>query len=209
MTRYIKIAGILLFASILLATCTYKANEPDICFSQDIQPIFSANCVKCHGASGGYNFATYEGILKGVVKNHPMRSPIYKAIKGNTPKMPPAPHKALTDAQISTIKAWISMGATNSSSCGSCDTSLYKFSAHVQPIFNLWCTGTCHTASSPDGGFNLSNHTGIKACGQSGMLMTSIKHSGGSIPMPSGGGKLSDCDIAKIQNWVTAGYPNN
>lgn len=193
----------------LLVTCTYRANDPSICFSRDVLPIFINNCIGCHGGSGGYTFTSYEGIMKGVKKNHPRESAIYRVIKGNNPKMPPDGHRKLTEQQIFTIKAWISMGAQNTTTCGSCDTSLYAFAADVKPIFNLWCTGGCHTTGQPDGGFDLSNYNGIKSAGTSGKLVPAINHTSGAIPMPQGSSKIPDCDILKIQNWVNAGYPNN
>ncbi len=208
MTNRIKLAGLLFISVLVLATCTYRSRDPNICFDEDVFPIFTANCIGCHGGSGGYKFTSYNDILKGVVKGHPLRSPIYKAIKGNTPKMPPASHKQLTSEQVSIIKTWISMGAPNSSNCGGCDTSQYKFSADIQPLMDTWCV-QCHSATTPNGGFNLTNYNGVKNCAQSGMMMGSIKHSSGYLPMPQTLPKLSDCKIQQIQNWVDAGCPNN
>jgi hypothetical protein len=42
-----------------------------------------------------------------------------------------------------------------------------------------------------------------------GKLLRNIKHLPGSTPMPSGGTKLSDCKILKIENWIEQGIPNN
>jgi hypothetical protein len=204
------LAGTLSF----LTTCTYRANDANVCFGRDILPIFVKNCGGCHGSSSGgkdheIDLTNYDGIMLRVVKHHPLRSDVYTSVNGNNPSMPPDGHKKLTSREVFMIKAWISMGAPNTTNCSQCDTSAYKFSADVQPIFNSWCTGACHTTSQPDGGFDLSNYNGIKACGQSGKLMNSINHTGATIAMPQGGSKLDVCDIQKIQNWVNAGYPGN
>lgn len=205
----------LVAGGIFLSMCTYRANDPNICFERDILPIFVQNCGGCHGASGSFggehelDLTTYDGIMQRVVKHHPLLSDAYTSVKGNNPSMPPDGHKKLSAEQVYMIKAWISMGAPNSAGCSQCDTSAHKFSADIQPILGSWCTGACHTTSKPDGGFDLSNYSGVKACAQSGKLMNSINHTGSAIAMPQGGGKIPDCDIQKIQNWVNAGYPNN
>jgi len=203
-----SIIGLIVLTGVILTTCTYRANDPDICFTDDVLPIFIANCAGCHGTSGGYTFTSYEGIIKGVVKHHPLRSDVYKAIRGNSPKMPPESHKKLTSEQVNIIKAWISMGAPNSSNCGVCDTSTYTFSAIIQPIMNTWCVN-CHSSTTPNGGYNFAGYSGVSVAAANGMLLGTIKHSPGYQPMPQGGAKISSCDIAKIENWVQAGYPNN
>lgn len=214
MKRYfaLLVAGIIVAFG--LTTCTYRANDPNVCFERDILPIFVSNCGGCHGStSGGHdhelNLTTYDGIMQHVVKHHPLLSSVYTSVNGNDPSMPPEGHEKLTSHQVFMIKAWISMGAPNSSNCSQCDTSAHRFAADIQPIFNTWCTASCHTTSSPGGGFDLSNYSGIKSCGQSGKLMNSINHTGGAIAMPLGGGKVDACDIQKIQNWINTGYPNN
>ncbi len=195
-------AAAILLSAVLFTTCTYRANDPSVCFSENVLPIFVSNCGGCHG-----NYTTYQGLVKDIVKYHPLRSKIYKQIHGANPKMPPESHTKLTEQQLYTIKVWISSGAPNSSNCSGCDTSKYKFTADIVPIMSNWCT-TCHNAGNAGGGFDLSNYSGVNACVNSGKFMPSIKHTG-PFPMPQGGAKLSDCDITKLQNWVNAGHLNN
>ena len=198
-------------AAVLFETCNYRANDPNICFAENVLPVFVSNCAGCHGGGSGSNtrdYTNYDGIMRDVVAGHPLRSKAYTSVKGNNPSMPPASHNKLTSQQVFIIKAWISMGAPNSSNCSSCDTSKYKFAADIQPILNNWCV-SCHTSGNAGGGYDLSNYNGVNAGAVNGKLMGSIKHSAGYIPMPQNSPQLSACDIAKIQNWVNAGHPNN
>lgn len=203
MKTVIQITATIFLAGIVFFACTYKANDPDVCFTQDVLPIFVSNCGGCHGS-----FTTYEGLQEYIVKHHPLRSKIYRYVDGAHPKMPPDGRTKLTKEQLYTIKVWISKGAPNSSNCGSCDTSAYKFAADVQPIVNTWCV-SCHNTSSPGGGYNFTSYSGVAVAAGNGALLGSIKHQSGFSPMPQGGSQLSSCDISKIQNWVSAGYPNN
>lgn len=59
-----------------LSTCTYDIYNPDICFQENILPIFVSNCAMtgCHNSidkAEEYDFSNYEGIMKGVEPKHP------------------------------------------------------------------------------------------------------------------------------------------
>jgi cytochrome c553 len=198
---------------IFLTTCTWKASDPSVCFSENILPIFVSKCSMsgCHsaGSTRRGDFTTYEGIMTKVVAKHPLRSEMYKKIDGNNPSMPPRGSTPLTSQEIYLIKAWISMGALNPSNCITvCDTTSFKFTEDIQPIMNTWCVG-CHSTSSAGGGYDLSNYTGVVKAVTANRLMGTIKHSTGYSAMPQGGNQLSGCQISKVQNWINAGYPNN
>lgn len=194
--------GVVVFSFFLLITCTYRANEPDVCFSNDILPVIVSKCGGCHA-----KYTNYDGIMRGITKFHPLRSEIYNQVRGANPSMPPDGHNKLTAHELYMLKVWISKGATNSSSCGTCDTSLYKFSADIKPIFNNWCV-SCHTTGNAGGGYDFSAYAGIASSVTNGRLLGSIEHLTGYSPMPQNG-TLNSCDLTKIQNWVKAGYPNN
>jgi hypothetical protein len=92
----------------------------------------------------------------------------------------------------------------------SCDTSNITFNAKILPIFQQSCaTPSCHSGSTPARGWNMGQYQGIKASVDAGRLLGAIKHLPGFVPMPQGGGSLSDCDIKKIELWVQAGALNN
>jgi len=81
-----------------------------------------------------------------------------------------------------------------------CDTVKYTYNANVKNIVYSNCIG-CHNTGSANG--DLSNHTNLKAYALSGSLIGSIKGQGYTQMPPAG--KLSDCDIKGIENWVIAG----
>lgn len=199
--RSIKIA-VVFISVVVCCACTYRSNDPNVCYSENILPLLSSNCGGCH-----HDMTNYEGTLKYVKKGHPLLSELYKQVKGPNPSMPRGGNK-LTQQQLFYLKAWISSGAPNSTNCAVCDTAQYKYSADIAPILNNWCVN-CHSSSNSGGGFDLSNYNGVVNSIAGGKLIGSIKHDPGYFAMPQGGGKISDCQITKIQNWIRVGYPNN
>lgn len=90
-----------------------------------------------------------------------------------------------------------------------CDTTGISFSATVNPIFQTNCAiGACHDATTKSAGYDLSSFAGVTAQ-DSTVIMNSINQNNQASPMPKGGAKLLDCDIAKIRAWYIAGSPNN
>ncbi len=96
------------------------ANAVD--FIRDVQPIFEAKCVKCHGAEkqkGGYRLDVKRIALTGgdnhapnIVPGKAGASPLITFVSGGDPdmKMPPK-GEPLDDAQLATLRAWIDAGA--------------------------------------------------------------------------------------------------
>lgn len=89
-----------------------------------------------------------------------------------------------------------------------CNLENVTFSATVQPILESTCV-TCHQQSNPSGGVRLDNYTEVKKVADNGKLWGSINHDAGFTPMPQGGGKLSDCSLLQIEQWINSGSPNN
>jgi hypothetical protein len=208
-----KTSALILIGSILfLTTCIRDTYSPNACFQEDVLPIFISNCTfsGCHGSKGGegYNLTTYEGIMKGITAKHPLMSEIYNSIKGNNPSMPQSPYSKLSKKDVYTIKAWIQMGAKNTSNCRGCDTINYTYSARVKPLIQTWCTG-CHNSYNPGGGFDLSDYNGVVSSIANNKLLGSLKHLSGFSAMPKNASQLSLCDITAIEKWITAGYLNN
>jgi hypothetical protein len=91
-----------------------------------------------------------------------------------------------------------------------CDsTATAKFSTDVLPVMNASCNSGCHSTASASAGIILDNYNGVKAQVANGKLMGSINQASGYSAMPKGGGKLNTCTIAKLQQWINAGAPNN
>jgi len=93
-----------------------------------------------------------------------------------------------------------------SANCTVPATSTY--SADVSPILNNRCV-SCHSGVSPSGGITLNSYQEVTKYVNNGSLMGSINHSSGYSAMPKNTGKLSSCDIQKIQVWIDAGALNN
>lgn len=93
----------------------------------------------------------------------------------------------------------------------SCDLSNVTFSATVTPILQASCF-TCHSnanAISLGGGVKIQNYADVSALAKNGKLIGTITHASGYQAMPQGGGKLTDCEISKIQTWIDNGTLNN
>ncbi len=94
---------------------------------------------------------------------------------------------------------------------GTCNPAGSTYSATVSPILTARCN-SCHStaaAASSGGGIILDNYNSVKPYATNGKLLGSINHASGFSPMPKNSAKLSDCDIAKITNWVNSGALNN
>lgn len=87
-------------------------------------------------------------------------------------------------------------------------TGTISYASKVVPILQSSCYG-CHSGATPSGGQAMGTYTTDKAMAANGKLIGTITHATGFSPMPKGGSKLSACNIAVIQKWVTAGAPNN
>ncbi|MBE0650943.1 MAG: hypothetical protein IH595_08870 [Bacteroidales bacterium] len=91
---------------------------------------------------------------------------------------------------------------------GPCDTTGVTFSATVKPILSTNCTG-CHNSNFPSGSIALDTYSSVVSAVKGGRFLGSIQQAPGYIPMPQGAGKLSDCDISRIEAWINKGMPNN
>lgn len=197
--------------STLLSTCTYNLYNPDVCFQENVLPIFITKCSMnaCHNSTNqtaGYDLSNYEGIMKGVKPNHPLQSEVYKVIHGKNPSMPVG--QKLDQKDINYIKIWIRMGAKNSYNCSDCDTSRFTYSGRIKPLITSWCVG-CHNTSNPISGYDLSTYSGLALSITNNRLLGTLNHQYGFAPMPKGTQKLGDCDINAITKWVNSGYPDN
>lgn len=86
--------------------------------------------------------------------------------------------------------------------------AISTFSGTVLPLLNNRCNN-CHAGSSPSGGIALDTHANVIKYVNDGSLMGSINFASGYSAMPKNSGKMSACDIQKIQSWIDAGALNN
>lgn len=110
----------LLLPALLISAVSARAAPPD--FEKEIQPIFAANCSKCHGPEkqkGGYRLDVKsialtggEGSAPNILPGRASASALVKYISSDDPeeRMPPK-GDALAPGDIAKIKAWIDAGA--------------------------------------------------------------------------------------------------
>ncbi|MEO8771305.1 MAG: hypothetical protein ABI402_14515 [Ferruginibacter sp.] len=89
-----------------------------------------------------------------------------------------------------------------------CDTINVTYSSSILPILRDNCY-RCHAGSSTVGPFNLDSYNDVAIRAASGELRGAVNHLSGFVPMPKDAGKLSDCNVAKINKWLDDGFPNN
>jgi len=89
-----------------------------------------------------------------------------------------------------------------------CDTLNVTYSGIVDPIISQNCE-RCHSAVAPSSGIPLEGYANLKAAVDDGVLLGSIRHDDGFVPMPEDAPKLPDCAIRQIEIWVEAGAPDN
>jgi mono/diheme cytochrome c family protein len=111
---------------LMMGSCyynTYPIEDPTappsttpVSFATDIQPIFSADCVSCHGGSTAPDLrpaSAYDAIVNGtyIIPNDIANSVLYQDLLGNGNLMPPS--SALSTAKKNLVKNWILQGALN------------------------------------------------------------------------------------------------
>jgi len=99
--------------------------QAPVSFKQDVQPIFQANCVRCHSPGGegtkasGLDLTRYAGVMKGtkygpmIVPGEPGNSNLMWLLDWKASPQLRMPHgKAqLPEHQRDIIRAWIAQGA--------------------------------------------------------------------------------------------------
>jgi uncharacterized membrane protein len=207
-------------ATFALQSCTSN-NFQDLqdngpCFQEEVLPIMVANCAQsgCHSAldrQDGYDFSTYEGILRGIKKGRSADSKIIQSMLGEEDLMPPAPLDPLTADQIAVIAEWIDNGAFNNTGCEAenCDSlSSVSYSQDVKPIIDLHCKG-CHNINNPSGGYEFENWEQTNGAATTGALLGSLNGDPAFIQMPWNAPPLSPCKVKTIQVWIEEGALDN
>ncbi len=94
----------------------YPTPSKSVSFKNDVQPIFTARCVACHGGTKGLYLDNYENVIKGsdngavVIAGDVYNSRLaYYVYNGYMPYGSPA----LSAAEIQIILDWIATGAQN------------------------------------------------------------------------------------------------
>ena len=91
---------------------------------------------------------------------------------------------------------------------GTCQTDNVTYSVDILDIIQTNCYA-CHDQVNSFGSVNLEGYTQVKQYVDNGQLLGVIRHDAGFSPMPKGGNKLLDCEIAKVEAWIEAGALDN
>jgi hypothetical protein len=213
-----------------ISSCTHVANIaniPEVCFTGDIMPIFSANCAisNCHDGGGGgeesrMNLGNSSEVLNGVTPGNPGASRLYKVIISKWGDIMP-PDKPLSLENREKIRIWIEQGA-NPTVCsdttgGGGDTYVARacFTRDIFPAVVSRCATTgCHDAVSHEEGYNFTSYAGIMRSVSAGSLSRSKLYqvinltSGESKMPPSNSSQLSAAEIDSIGKWIGYGALN-
>lgn len=89
-----------------------------------------------------------------------------------------------------------------------CVTSNMSYSKDIKPIFsaNGCYVSGCHGSAD---GVPLDSYATLKVVVDANRLVGSIKQQVGFSKMPKVGNKMSDCDISKVEAWITQGAKDN
>jgi hypothetical protein len=88
-----------------------------------------------------------------------------------------------------------------------CDTTNATYSEDILPIFTANCM-PCHDIGNYSlSGITLTVLDSARIPARNGLLLKAVTHDPSVVPMPRGGGKISDCDIGKIRKWIELGEP--
>ena len=82
-------------------------------YETEIQPIFNANCIACHGGSGGLTLTSYSDLIGNDVvdSGNSMTSKLIQRLKGTSGLQMPKNQDPLDEATINLIETWIDEGA--------------------------------------------------------------------------------------------------
>jgi mono/diheme cytochrome c family protein len=98
------------------ATTTTKPGAADVSFSQDVLPIFRADCAACHGSLGGWSSESYDEVMTTgnhapvVVPGDPEESLLVELLEDPGGRLMP-PGGALPADEIKLVSDWIAGGA--------------------------------------------------------------------------------------------------
>lgn len=221
--------AVLIFALLILVGSVQAQTAPaslPVDFASAVQPIFTANCIGCHGAETRVkelNLAVLEGVLKGsesgpvVVPGKPDDSRLYQLVRDA--KMPPG-KKHLDERQVASIRSWIESLATSPAHAALAAEEVTE--PDIVAIMYLRCT-VCHGLRRREAGLDLRTRAGMLSGGKSGPAVipgdpdkspiVKLIESGAMPPKK----ELMDVSIKvitpfeteKLKQWIKAGAPES
>jgi mono/diheme cytochrome c family protein len=193
-------------------------------FEKDVLPIFTKNCLRCHGAKarkGGLDLSTPAGVLAGgdsgpaVVPRKPDASKLYAAVRDD--EMPLDRKTQVTTTERQTIRRWIeSLAAGQNTSRPASQLNQHD----VIPILLRHCT-TCHNHRRQEGKLDLRTKASMLRGGKSGPALVPGKPEESLLlrrvlakQMPplgvfdSGVTRPPEADVEKLRQWIAQGAPD-
>ena len=158
------------FASLLLAGVTTFGEDPT--FETNVQPIFNAHCVRCHGSKtqkAELNLSTAVDFRRGGESGESLltrtldENLLYELVASG--EMPPEDDKQLTAAEVKVIEQWLASGAKFRDSPSSGESLLHQHD--ILPIVFRRCT-VCHGSVYQEGGVDLRSRTMMTKRGENG-----------------------------------------
>lgn len=223
---------------ILQYSCTHDPQlieELDtICYNTQVQPILSNSCgvVGCHNAgtaSEGFVATSYQDVMKIVEPGNPKSSKLYDVITNVWAEHFMPPDNPLSKEERNIIQLWILQGALETTCVDTISGGVIEnpvttypedticFQQDILPIFLSSCATTdCHDAGSHEEGYVLTDYNHIVSKGISPYnsqeskiyKVLSTNESDDRMP-PAPRSRLSDEQIAAIQQWIDEGALNS
>ena len=191
-------------------------------FDTDVLPLFQAKCLACHGAAsqlGKLDLRTAASTLKGgatgpaVVAGAPDRSLLMDKVI--TKQMPPGKQK-LSDAEIDTLRGWISKGL--GPPAVPLESAVSEL--EVRAILQVRCV-VCHGKSRQEGGLDLRSLASRLKGGKSGPALVPGKPEESLLYKRMANGEMPPAklsfsvaiqiatpgEIEKVKAWIAGGAP--
>ena len=90
-----------------------------------------------------------------------------------------------------------------------CDTSNVSWTEDVKPILAHRCLHCHYDGIGAIAPFSLQKYSDVLVRVNTGQLESAINHRPRKPKMPKDGPKLPDCELSKINKWISDGAPNN
>jgi hypothetical protein len=108
-----------LLIALFTLVCPISAQDPAEFFESRVRPVLSKNCYACHTNSklGGLQLDSREHLLKGgnsgpaIVPGQPDSSLLVQAVRRTHERLKMPPQGKLSDEEITSLAAWVKMGA--------------------------------------------------------------------------------------------------
>lgn len=226
-TLLLALSGLLSFDMAARALGSEPAKTEAVpTYAQQVRPILENKCYRCHGdktQKAELALHTPEAIRKGsesgpvIVPGKAAASKLFELVHKR--QMPPKrENKALTLAEVETIRRWIDAGAPFGKSAASVRPEVTQHD--VLPIVHLRCVA-CHGRQLREGGLDLRTPTSILKGGKSGPALVAGKPDGslilkrlhaGDMPprkrlIEAAVKPMEPEEIKKLTRWISLGAP--